>query len=79
MSKLNDYIGSQFGNPHGIIGFFCCKCMNIINQQMYKKTVSILSLDKNQKLLDIGIFLEQEALNKRLELVHLLMELEMVY
>lgn len=54
MSKLNDYIGSQFGNPRGIIGFFCCKCMNIINQQMYKKTVSILSLDKNQKLLDIG-------------------------
>ena len=54
MSKLNDYIGSQFGNPHGIIGFICCKCMNIINQQMYKKTVSILSLDKNQKLLDIG-------------------------
>lgn len=54
MSKLNDYIGSQFGNPHGIIGFFCCKCMNIINQQMYKKTVSILSLNKNQKLLDIG-------------------------
>lgn len=28
--------------------------MNIINQQMYKKTVSILSLNKNQKLLDIG-------------------------
>ena len=54
MGKLNDYIGSQFGNPHGIIGFFCCKCMNIINQQMYKKTVSILSLNKNQKLLDIG-------------------------
>lgn len=24
MSKLNDYIGSQFGNPHGIIGFICC-------------------------------------------------------
>lgn len=54
MGKLNDYIGSQFGNPHGIIGFFCCKCMNIINQQMYKKTVSILSLNKKQKLLDIG-------------------------
>ncbi len=28
--------------------------MNIINNKMYRKTVSLLSLDKNQKLLDIG-------------------------
>ena len=28
--------------------------MNIINKKMYKKTVSLLTLDKNQKLLDIG-------------------------
>lgn len=54
MSKLTEYIGSQFGNPRGIFGFICCKCMNIINKKMYRKTVSILSLNKNQKLLDIG-------------------------
>lgn len=54
MSKITEYIGSQFGNPRGIIGFICCKCMNIINKKMYKKTVSLLSLDKNHKLLDIG-------------------------
>lgn len=54
MSKITEYIGSQFGNPRGIIGFICCKCMNIINKKMYKKTVSLLSLDKNYKLLDIG-------------------------
>ncbi|MCQ2591012.1 MAG: class I SAM-dependent methyltransferase [Treponema sp.] len=54
MSKLTEYIGSQFGNPRGIIGFICCKCMNIINKKMYKKTVSMLNLNKNQKLLDIG-------------------------
>lgn len=54
MSKLTEYIGSQFGNPHGIVGFICCKCMNIINKKMYKKTVFLLSLNKNQKLLDIG-------------------------
>lgn len=54
MSKLTEYIGNQFGNPHGIIGFICCTCMNIINNKMYRKTVSLLSLDKKQKLLDIG-------------------------
>ncbi|MCQ2614069.1 MAG: class I SAM-dependent methyltransferase [Treponemataceae bacterium] len=54
MSKLAEYIGSQFGNPRGIVGFVCCKCMNIINRKMYRKTVSLLTLDKNRKLLDIG-------------------------
>ena len=55
MSKISEYIGSQFGNPRGIVGFIFCKCMNIINKKMYKKTVSLLTLDKNQKLLDIGL------------------------
>ncbi len=54
MSKLTEYIGSQFGNPRGIVGFLCCKCMNIINNRMYRKTVALLSLKKDQKLLDIG-------------------------
>lgn len=54
MSKFSDYIGSQFGNPRGIIGFFCCKCMNVINKKMYRKTISLLNLKKEQKLLDIG-------------------------
>ena len=31
MSKLTDYIGSQFGNPRGFVGMCCCKIMNIIN------------------------------------------------
>jgi len=54
MSKFSEYIGSQFGNPHGFVGFVCCKIMNTINNKMYKKTVSLLELDKNQKHLDIG-------------------------
>lgn len=54
MSRLTEYIGSQFGNPHGIVGFICCKLMNIINKKMYKKTVSLMQLDENQKHLDIG-------------------------
>ncbi len=54
MGKFSDYIGSQFGNPHGIVGFICCILMNLINRRMYKKTVSLLELSKDQKLLDIG-------------------------
>lgn len=54
MSRLSEYIGSQFGNPRGIVGFFCCKCMNIINIKLYKKTVSLLAAEKNHKILDIG-------------------------
>ena len=41
MSKFTEYIGSQFGNPRGIIGKICCILMNIINKKMYKRTVSL--------------------------------------
>ncbi|MCQ2960115.1 MAG: class I SAM-dependent methyltransferase [Bacteroidales bacterium] len=54
MSKFSEYIGSQFGNPRGIIGWICCKLMNSINRKMYKKTVSLLQLSENEKLLDVG-------------------------
>lgn len=54
MSKFSEYIGEQFGNPHGFVGFVCCKLMNIINNKMYKKTVSILNLKNDDKVLDIG-------------------------
>ena len=32
MSKFTEYIGSQFGNPRGVIGKVCCILMNIINK-----------------------------------------------
>lgn len=54
MGKLTEYIGGQFGNPRGVVGFICCKCMNVINRKMYKKTVALLGLNEGQKLLDIG-------------------------
>lgn len=54
MSKFTEYIGQQFGNPHGFAGFVCCKLMNMINRRMYKETVSRLKLNQNQLLLDIG-------------------------
>ena len=30
MSKFTEYIGSQFGNPHGFVGRICCVIMNVI-------------------------------------------------
>lgn len=54
MSKFSEYIGSQMGNPRGLVGLFCCKIMNVINRKMYKKTISLLNLKEKQKLLDIG-------------------------
>lgn len=52
MSKISRYIGSQFGNPRGLVGKICCIGMNIINRKMYMKIVSYLSEEKN--ILDIG-------------------------
>lgn len=54
MSKFTEYIGSQFGNPRGMIGNICCVIMNIINKQMYRKTVSLLQKPPGSKILDVG-------------------------
>lgn len=65
MGKLSRYIGSQFGNPRGIVGKICCVCMNIINNKMYKKIVSQLASEKD--ILDIGYgngYLIQEIYKK---------------
>ena len=54
MSKFSEYIGSQFGNPRGLIGKICCIGMNIINKPMYRNTVAQMNFDKGDKILDIG-------------------------
>lgn len=54
MSKLTEYIGSQFGNPRGYIGKICCIIMNVINNAMYRNTVSLIELKSDEKMLDIG-------------------------
>lgn len=54
MRKFSEYIGSQFGNPRGLIGKICCIGMNIINKPMYKNTVAQMNFEKNDKVLDIG-------------------------
>lgn len=54
MSKFTEYIGSQFGNPHGFVGKICCIIMNIINNAMYRNTVSMIDIKQGEKILDIG-------------------------
>lgn len=72
MSKFTEYIGSQFGNPRGFVGKICCIIMNVINNQMYRKTVSMINPEA-EKLLDIGYgngYLLQK-LNKKSKKYHL--------
>lgn len=54
MSKFSEYIGGQFGNPHGFVGKICCFIMNVINKAMYKNTVNLLDVNDNDQVLDIG-------------------------
>lgn len=54
MSKFTEYIGSQFGNPRGVVGAICCVIMNFINRAMYKNTVSLVNVKSDDKVLDIG-------------------------
>ncbi|MBP5576687.1 MAG: class I SAM-dependent methyltransferase [Treponema sp.] len=54
MSKFSEYIGSQFGNPHGLVGSICCLIMNIINKAMYKRTVALIESGADDRVLDIG-------------------------
>lgn len=54
MKKFTEYIGSQFGNPHGAVGTICCVIMNIINRVMYRKVIAAVNTGSDSKVLDIG-------------------------
>lgn len=54
MKKITKYIGSQFGNPRGIIGKVCCIIMNVINNAMYRNMVRAIKIQSDEKVLDIG-------------------------
>lgn len=54
MKKFTEYIGSQFGNPHGAVGTICCVIMNIINRAMYRKVIAAVNTGSDSKVLDIG-------------------------
>ena len=54
MGKISGYIGSQFVNPHGLVGFFCRRTINRQNKKMYEKIISLAGEKSFQKILDIG-------------------------
>ncbi|MDD6038492.1 MAG: class I SAM-dependent methyltransferase [bacterium] len=67
MSRFTEYIGSQFGNPRGIMGKGCCLIMNTINRPMYMNLISVMKLNEDDKILDIGYgngFLLQKVYKK---------------
>lgn len=54
MGKFFEYIGSQMGNPRGIIGKIVTWGMNRANKVMYNGIVSEVNLQQNNVLLDVG-------------------------
>lgn len=54
MRRFSEYISSQFSNPRGVVGKICCMLMNLLNQAMYRKVLSVVSLAEQAKVLDIG-------------------------
>ena len=54
MSKFSKMIGQQFANPHGFVGWVCCRIMNVINRQMYRSVVRELEADDGATILDVG-------------------------
>ena len=54
MNKFSKYISSQFKNPRGIGGVIITLIQNVVNQAMYKNAVSLIDLQSNENILDIG-------------------------
>ncbi|MDE6636029.1 MAG: class I SAM-dependent methyltransferase, partial [Lachnospiraceae bacterium] len=52
--KFTEYIGSQFGNPRGIVGKICCVIMNVINRKMYVKASDSVLENSCKAILDVG-------------------------
>ena len=52
--KFIKYVGSNFGNPHGVGGIIATKIMNFMNQKQYKAVLDNIDMNDNEILLDIG-------------------------
>lgn len=68
--RFTEYIGSQFGNPRGIVGQICCITMNIINDKLYQAVCDALPENPDNTILDIGFgngYLEKK-LSRRTDL-----------
>lgn len=54
MNKIIAYISSQLKRPSGLPGVLVSLAQNYVNSDMYKSVASLISLDSNAKILDIG-------------------------
>lgn len=54
MNNFSKYISSQFKNPRGIGGVIISIIQNVVNKAMYKNAVSLVNLQSNENILDIG-------------------------
>lgn len=54
MNSFSKYISSQFKNPHGFGGVMITIVQNMINRELYKATVSLVNVNADEKVLDIG-------------------------
>lgn len=54
MNNFSKYISSQFKNPRGIGGVIISMIQNVVNKAMYKNAVSLIHLQSNDNILDIG-------------------------
>jgi ubiquinone/menaquinone biosynthesis C-methylase UbiE len=52
--SFSEYIGSQFGNPHGFVGKICCLAMNTINKKLYANVATTVINSGAKNVLDIG-------------------------
>jgi SAM-dependent methyltransferase len=55
MMKLTEYIGSQFGNPRGLVGKICCVVMNQFNKKLYGKVSDTVIKHSGRIMLDVGV------------------------
>jgi SAM-dependent methyltransferase len=53
--KLTEYIGSQFGNPRGLVGQTCCVIMNLFNKKLYCAVSDAVLRHSGRKILDVGV------------------------
>ncbi|MBR5088221.1 MAG: methyltransferase domain-containing protein [Ruminiclostridium sp.] len=67
MSKIGNYLASQCGNPHGVIGRIMTWGMNRSNKVLYQGIVDIIDVSDSTKILDIGFgngYLEKQLIRK---------------
>lgn len=54
MNKFSKYISSQFKNPRGFFGVIISLIQNVLNRAMYKNAATLVNLQQNERVLDIG-------------------------